>query len=358
MNAHIFAAESNYSMALIRLLYSNFEVKENDIYFGIGKPLKNYSYSEFKGMKIKMLSFPLDYILFFLNTSKYDKIFVHYLPYDPTLVFYYINFEKVLKKSIWVVWGNDIYSYYRKDESLRTRVYEFLRKRIINRLPRIAAFVREDYNLIKKFYPQCNAVYQDILYPLPIDLEFLKKVSIQSSRETLDILVGNSADEANHHIDSLKIVSRFIRSDVRIFCPLSYGGNAIYINKVIDFGKSNFGDNFIPITELLPPSEYAELLGNIDIAIMNHDRQQALGNILALLYLNKTVVMRDDISSYFFFKRNGIEVLSFDELIEINSADELKKLKGSSENKNKVEKIISLENYVLLWKNLIDYKND
>lgn len=55
------------------------------------------------------------------------------------------------------------------------------------------------------------------------------------------------------------------------------------------YGINLFGDNFILLTEFLSPEEYAKILANVDVAIFAHRRQQALGNILALIYIGKKV---------------------------------------------------------------------
>ena len=42
----------------------------------------------------------------------------------------------------------------------------------------------------------------------------------------------------------------------------------------------------------LPLSDYLKILGKIDIAIFNHERQQAVGNITSLLGLGKKVYIK------------------------------------------------------------------
>lgn len=52
----------------------------------------------------------------------------------------------------------------------------------------------------------------------------------------------------------------------------------------------------------MPFEEYLGLLAKIDIAILNHKRQQAMGNITTLLGLGKKYILgdRDDITSWKF----------------------------------------------------------
>jgi hypothetical protein len=60
-----------------------------------------------------------------------------------------------------------------------------------------------------------------------------------------------------------------------------------------------------------------KILSDIDIAIMNHDRQQGLGTIVNLIVNNAKIFIRSDTTSYKFFRDNGIvlfDTLSIDEL--------------------------------------------
>ena len=95
--------------------------------------------------------------------------------------------------------------------------------------------------------------------------------------------------------------------DFEIICPLSYGSSNI-AKDIVNLGHSLFGERFIPIFDFLPATEYAKLLSSIDVAIFGHKRQQALGNILALLYLGKKVYVRSDISTWNFLNQLGITV--------------------------------------------------
>jgi hypothetical protein len=102
-------------------------------------------------------------------------------------------------------------------------------------------------------------------------------------------------------------LARFRSEGVRIVSPLSYGDPA-YVASVIALGNELFGDQFTPLTEFLPPEQYARLIREVDAAIMNHGFQQALGNIIAMLMLGRKVFVRSDTTPYRYFHDLGITV--------------------------------------------------
>jgi hypothetical protein len=52
---------------------------------------------------------------------------------------------------------------------------------------------------------------------------------------------------------------------------------------VIAQGHEWFGDKLVPMTGFMPFEQYLEFLKSFDIAIFNHQRQQAMGNTITLL---------------------------------------------------------------------------
>lgn len=128
-----------------------------------------------------------------------------------------------------------------------------------------------------------------------------------------NILVGNSASSTNNHIDvfdSLKNASSAGRS---IIVPLSYG-DLRYRDVVVEAGHQRFGDGFKPLIDFMPIEDYLSVIKSCGFVIMNHVRQQALGNIVIMLYLGAKVFLREENPVYRFLKRQGAHVYSIQEL--------------------------------------------
>ena len=87
-----------------------------------------------------------------------------------------------------------------------------------------------------------------------------------------------------------------------------YGGSKEYVSKVIAMGRDYFGDRFKPLTEFMPSTAYVELLTSGRVLVLNHHRQQGLGNAFIMLALKKKIFIRGDVSSFTYFKDLGIKV--------------------------------------------------
>jgi len=107
-----------------------------------------------------------------------------------------------------------------------------------------------------------------------------------------NLLVGNSAAPANNHLELFDLIRRHVDLGGRqLIVPLSYGDVA-YRGHVERVGRRMFGDAFVPLIDFLPKQRYIELLASCGHVLMNHVRQQALGNLVisgllgAKLHLN------------------------------------------------------------------------
>ena len=230
--------------------------------------------------------------------NKAEKIFIHSL-FSSHLVLLLFLQPWLQKKSYWVLWGGDLYYYKFRNKNLKFDSYELTRERLIKDFGHIVALIPGDYDLAKKWY-KTRAQYHYAFYPNPVDYKYLDKIK-NNKKETDRIVfqVGNSADPRNKHIEILNKLSRFKEKNIEIITPLSYGDQE-WAKKVYEVGKKLYGAKYKPLLEFLPPEEYGKILNSVDIAIFNHDRQQALGNILALLYLGKKVFIKSDITPWDF----------------------------------------------------------
>jgi len=87
-----------------------------------------------------------------------------------------------------------------------------------------------------------------------------------------------------------------------------------YAEQVSKLGGKLFGDKFMPLLDFMPFEKYLELLGQIDITVFAHKRQQAMGNTITLLGLGKKVYMRNDVTPWEFLMELGVEVCDLEQL--------------------------------------------
>ena len=352
MDIHIFTSEGLYSKSFLEF-YSHYFLLKDEIFVFRNKRNSKYSYPQNIDSRILYIKNAQEFLFILLRQLLMsNKIYIHYLPIGPSLFFWYI-FRFLLKKTTWILWGSDLYFYKIREKNLHSIIYEFLRKKIIKEIPTIACFVKGDYEIAKEVY-KTNANYKPILYPIPTNFELLEHLKEYEVQEKI-ILLGNSAAPSNKHIEVIEVLSKYKDENFKIICPLSYGNIDSYAEKVINKGKKYFDDKFIILEKLLNENEYSNLLASVSVAIMNHDRQQGLGNVLSLLYLGKKVYLRKETTAFKYFSNLGIKIYST-ENIDNENLDILFFFEENIKRKNYeiVKREFGLEQYLFLWKNLLN----
>ncbi|PKP11398.1 MAG: 4-alpha-L-fucosyltransferase [Bacteroidetes bacterium HGW-Bacteroidetes-4] len=305
-NIHLFTQESTYATALINVWAEHLDLKGNLIVFR-NKNTHQFSYAHETAKQILYIKNYLSFIfILFIKLIKAEKIIIHFLPIGPSLLFWYI-FPGLLKKVTWSVWGGDVYNFMNVHNTWKSRFYEKLRQNIIPKIPHITAIIKEDFEVVKNYYGT-RADYQYAFYYIPLNYSYLNTIAPKSNDSIKKILIGNSAVASNKHVEILTQLQKFAGKPVQLIVPLSYGNEGSYADSVIEYGKKTFGEQFIPLTKMLSPKDYSDLLAEIDVAIMNQVRSQGLGNVLPLLYLKKKVYLRSDSTSYKYFKRINCKI--------------------------------------------------
>lgn len=234
-----------------------------------------------------------------------DKIILHGL-FNKNVVLLLFLMPWLLKKCYWVMWGGDYYVYqFGNRNSWRWKVSEFFRRPVIKKMGNLVNRISGDIELTRKWYEAQGRHIQCFCYPS----NTVDTISDSESNEqqVTSIIVGNSADPSNNHKESLDKLLPYKDYDIKIYCPLSYG-NQEYAADIIAYGKAIFGEKFYPLTKFMKIDEYMKLLQKIDIAIFNHKRQQAFGNILMLLGYGKKVFIRKESTLNETFLSIGIEL--------------------------------------------------
>ncbi len=222
------------------------------------------------------------YLLLAYYCIQADKIILHGLFVDYIIRFLYIN-RYLLKKCYWVIWGGDLHQ-------LIERHKENMPKLVLSNIPNLITLTKGDGTLfIQQFKTNPNVF--DGIYINPIKTDMLHDTN--NKNDDIHILIGNSATESNFHIEVFEWLKTYRNYNIRLIVPLSYGDDA-YKTKILSVGFEIFDKKLHPITDFMSPQEYAKLLSSIDIAIFNNTRQQALGNIFALLYANKKLFIRQE----------------------------------------------------------------
>lgn len=282
--------------------------------------------------------------------QRYDLIIYHGVFEDCIIEYFYLH-KELLKKLILYFWGGDKEKLPEDKRKRRAKVY------VVRKCRAVATIIPQDYTDLKKQY-HLKVKHFCAMYYSAKEIEGISKaVSIpKPCKKSINIQIGNSATLTNNHFEVLKNLSRFKEENINIFIPLSYG-NMEYAERVVSYGKEIFGDKFIPVQNFMSLDEYCRFLYNMDIAIFDMKRQQALGNILmqmrmgCKIYLNRESLLWD-----YFTKDLECIVSNTADIKKIN----IKKLvefteKDRALNKNQIYKKINKEESIKAWRKMFRF---
>ena len=323
---------NKFNVPFIEFVNQNFN-PENHKYIFLQQP--KYEYGLTMDHDVIWIYGKSKYLKLLGYMSQAKKIIIHGLWSERLIQILFMQ-PWLLKKTYWVMWGGDFYF---------PEKQHWIKKQVIKNIGHFVTYLKGDYELVQKWYGARGKYHECLMYPSNL----YKEYDVKSKQHSLvNIQVGNSADPTNNHLEILQKLEKFKDKNIKIFAPLSYG-NSEYAEKVIKEGKRKFGDKFIPITEFVPFEKYLEFLGEVDIAIFAHNRQQGMGNIITLLGLGKKVYMRSDITPWRLFKDIGVKIYDVED-VTIDMIDEKTKLL----NQQKIKNYFSKEKLIIQLKELVN----
>lgn len=294
-------------------------------------------------------------LLIDMNLSK--KIFFHSL-FSPFLLLSLFFQPWLLKKSGWIIWGGDLHLYSAERKTFKGKLEEYIRRRVIRNFSEIITSIKGDYELAKEWY-KVKSAYRCAMYAPPLQTKDIDKivggVIDTISSDTICIQIGNSATKPNNHFEILNSLKKFQSENIKIYALLAYGEEA-YADEVIVHGKAIFGDNFFGIKDYLQFKDFVLFMNRMNIIIFNHERQQAVGNLLLAMYLKKKIFMNEKSTLWEFFERDNQMVVSKTQnLLQMN----FNSFKGEEEtilenNKKRVENVLGEKYFVDSWRVLFD----
>lgn len=276
------------------------------------------------------------------SIKKVWTVFGHEIYNDPYLVGTGIYGKKTFKKFLFCkYWFKKIFRrwYYllvkqKKDPLL-------IAHDAMKKMDFIGIFFQEEFELYKQLgiLSATAKKLKFTYYPLDIVID-----ESQSFVNDKNILLGNSATYTNNHLEVFSVLGKMNLENQRIIAPLSYGNNK-YVKEIISEGKSLFGKKFTPLTKFLPLESYQAILQTCGIVIMNHYRQQAVGNVLNTMYLGAKVFLSKKNTLYHYLKRIGCYVYCIEEDLVLGNGNVFRLLdkRQKQHNRKILKEELSLE---------------
>lgn len=252
--------------------------------------------------------------------------------------------------AVWSGWGGDYYDllpggeaalYGQETTALLQQIHPSRERAVLSSFRRIESVLRSAFTSSKR-HALANRIslikrFDYFSAPIPEDYQLLKAALGQHLRAEYtqlnygsvegtflqggcgvgggDVLLGNSATATNNHLEMLDMLSSIDLGSRKIIVPLSYGSSE-YGDEIEKHGRRLLGKNFVPIRNYMPLEEYNQSISSCSIVIMNQRRQQALGNIGAMICRGAKVFLDENNVVYKFFKRRGAYVFSVNEIAE------------------------------------------
>jgi len=179
-------------------------------------------------------------------------------------------------------------------------------ERAIRATDAFSAPIPDDFEVMRRRHPSFRGTYLQLNYA-----DMASFGGSPAATENGDILLGNSAWVANNHLEALEHISRLDLGGRKVFTPLAYG-NPDYRRAVLEHGRRLLGDAFEPLLEPMPFEEYRERVGRCSVVVMNHYRQQGLGNVGMGLYSGAHVYLSRRNPLHAFLRRTGLDVHSLE----------------------------------------------
>lgn len=250
------------------------------------------------------------------------------------LIYKLLFFSSVrVKNIVWIAWGADIYNvrenrpnlYFRitkkfvdsKEENgfvkkkirfLKEVIYDYMRKSTYRKITHFASYIYEDFEYFSKDHPNN---YRFVPFNFCSIDQYVPDVKRRILNDANNILVGNSISAECNHVDAFHLIKPYINEE-DVHVPLNYGTDYRYRDEVLEKGNEILGNNFNAIVNFVPLNEYIDLTCTCSVGIFYHKRQQAMGNILAMLYLGCRIYLSFENPTYKYFKRNGFVVFSLE----------------------------------------------
>jgi hypothetical protein len=340
---------------------------DNNRYFVIS-PSEMYPWLQNNPDVISISEKELEKIL--MSVSSGDKIFLHSLSKNLISI---VAAASVKGSIFWIVWGWELYSnlkityiprfdfvlswpynkflnnilYYKTALQNKLQLRDSVFYKFLNKLKGIMHYNKYDIDLLNKQY-RMNIPVAPFFYRNIIDVKMIERVDyLQAQNKSVNVLLGNSASSSLNHFSMLQELSKEKYQNINVHVPLSYGLPS-YAEKVVAYGNEKLKDRFYPIRDFYGPDKYLDMLSRMDAFIMNPVRSQALGNLIPMIALGKTVFLNPsnalvgflkDLGIVFYYTTNIDQLINFKCLTKKEIYNNRTKILGYFSDVNQVENI-------------------
>ncbi|WP_235977698.1 TDP-N-acetylfucosamine:lipid II N-acetylfucosaminyltransferase [Spirabiliibacterium pneumoniae] len=245
----------------------------------------------------------------------------------------------------WHIWGGDLYE---ASHAWQFRLFYPLR-RFAQRKLRYVYATQGDLHVFTSInaHAQCQTLY----FPTKMS-DALPENTQHLDGEPLTILLGNSGDPTNRHLEALAAIQSAVGNTTRVIIPMGYPeNNQAYIEQVRARARVLFGENVVTILkEKLAFADYLNLLQRCDVGYFNFERQQGIGTICLLIAMNIPLVLHPSNPFCLDMQAQGVPFLTPEQL----NREAIKQVKVRLQQLDKHHIAFFPPNYVQGWQTLLE----
>lgn len=142
-----------------------------------------------------------------LDASGIDLVILHSFTLNYLDMIYFLLHPRHIRKTVWVIWGYDLYDYKDRKRSYKSRLTFTLKKLVVRKIPYVVAR-SPDYKRLQQWYgSSATHINVEPLYGGG-DIANAPRHSRDQASQAFNIILGNSATKTNRHLDALEILSK------------------------------------------------------------------------------------------------------------------------------------------------------
>ncbi len=242
---------------------------------------------------------------------------------------------------------------YLPDSILKKLNLEYFRETLLlhKKISYFISYIEEDFHLFSKYYPNTMKFIYSPFLTLDQYLGNIKQPELITN--TGNILIGNSASLESNYFDVIEELNVNKSKFSKASFVLNYGETFKNFKKDVQIEiNKELSVKAECITKFMDLKTYVEFLKSCNTAVFLHYRQQAMGNIITLIYLGARVYLSKHNPILHFFNSKGIKINIFESEFEEFGTSDLSYEEKES-NRANVIKIFSFPNSSHIYSNVL-----